>query len=209
MIEQNYGTIEGYYCKECKGEHKRGDALFSEHFADNFPPAQSMTDELLLDKVIINERAKNIIGAPWGSVVENLEWLLKKQISKVINKRLDRPELREIVEIIDKVLIAHSIMYAGQVPEKYTETEAKIKVHWAKEILALIPDEEEIRAKLNAEIRIELGSKAFEKGRKQERERIINWLRDLKADEYMLARLNNELIIKAIQAGGQALREEK
>lgn len=39
-------------------------------------------EELLLDKVIITERAKNIVGAPWGSVVENLEWLIKAQLAK-------------------------------------------------------------------------------------------------------------------------------
>ncbi len=40
----------------------------------------------------------------------------------------------------------------------------------AKQIVALI-DPDELRKQLNAEIRIELGSKAFEKGRKQEQEK--------------------------------------
>lgn len=36
-------------------------------------------EDTLMSDVIIHERAKNIVGAPWGSVVQNLIWLVDKQ----------------------------------------------------------------------------------------------------------------------------------
>src|SRR4030042_5455161 len=49
--------------------------------------------ELLLDKVIIEERTKNCVGAKYGSVKENLEWLCQAQLNKVLNPpELDKPD---------------------------------------------------------------------------------------------------------------------
>lgn len=80
------------------------------------PP--KLDERLLLNKVIIQERAKNIVGAPYGSVLENLNWLCETQLAKVqkhknvlvignntgkelaravaeaTKHKLDRPELR-------------------------------------------------------------------------------------------------------------------
>ena len=49
----------------------------------------------LLDKVIIEERVKNMVGAPYGSVKENLEWSLKAQDTltrQAVLKELAQPE---------------------------------------------------------------------------------------------------------------------
>ncbi len=57
--------------------------------------------------------------------------------------------------------------------------------------LALFDEEgirKQIRAELNAEIRIELGSKAFEQGKKYERERLIDYIKeksDVDTPEYI------------------------
>ena len=74
---------------------------------------------------------------------------------------------------------------------KWARLSDRDKQYWldkADQILALMPDVEEVkrklRAELNAEIRIELGSKAFEKGKREERERILNRFYNKLSEEY-------------------------
>ncbi len=87
---------------------------------------------------------------------------------KVINAtckgtgKADSPELREILNSYKKWVLNLDKCQG----ERCNQDDAITL------IIALFPDVEEIRAQLNAEIRIELGTKAFEKGKKRERERI-------------------------------------
>lgn len=43
-----------------------------------------LVKKCLLDKVIIKERVKNMVDASYGSVMENLEWSLEKQLTHAI-----------------------------------------------------------------------------------------------------------------------------
>ena len=49
----------------------------------------SKWEDTVMDKVIIGERAKNISGAPYSSIAENLEWLLQHQAEISFNLRTE------------------------------------------------------------------------------------------------------------------------
>ena len=188
MTEQNYGTIEGYYCKVCKGEHKRGDALFSKHFANNLPPAKSIPDKesLLTPEELknrletIKEYQQDLANTTEGNFkqeemdtifFDGLLSLLNGKLAKG-NKRLDRPDREKMVNWFAE----HEF---GDDFAALSKEQQDVCDEYAHQILALF-DEKEIR--------------------KQEREKVLALLEE-KSDYGLLL-----LPIGQIR---QALREEK
>lgn len=97
------------------------------------------------------------------------------QLAKALKHRLDRPELREKIESI--------LWHFGQQFKLPRACWAKDEHEYADQILALIPDEEELRDKVDkamieiAELNKKLDDREADliEAKREERERIIGW----------------------------------
>lgn len=99
-----------------------------------------------------------IYSIPYGAVEGFAEVIASNQLAKVRKHRLDRPELRAVADnLISKAI--HDVLVEVGIASYTSIAQAKldrININLQDQILALIPDEKDIR--------------------RQERERIINWL---------------------------------
>lgn len=70
-------------------------------------------EELLLNHSILKERAKNCTDAPYTTVLENIEWTSKAQLSKILKDctlvKIDEGLRKDIAEI------AGSLYHADQI----------------------------------------------------------------------------------------------